>query len=312
VSTSRCTLACDMCPTHSRKVPKDYKYRQTAANDMSLELFKKTLERFPEALSVHIIGAGEPMLNRNFFRMVGHAKKKRGLEVKSFTNGTTIRENMDKILASPLDGLTVSINAHSREEFNRLTGMRPGIFDKIYKDTKELIERKKSKKSPLKVKLSFIIDKVNFKHLDSMVKLLGELKADYAFLCNFLPCPYDELTPQKRVITKNDKEIMKFIRDFRDNLPVHLKEKLSFPRVIDSAMKENKCSIHFDQVRVDGDGKVSSCSMMLLNMKEAGSIDEEDPWNSAHLVRMRKKFLENKDIEEPCFHCPSNKGIEIA
>ena len=76
VATTRCTLSCDMCPTHSRIVPGDYSHNQTVAKDMNFELFKKVIGRFREALSVHIIGAGEPMLNKDFFKMVEYARHK--------------------------------------------------------------------------------------------------------------------------------------------------------------------------------------------------------------------------------------------
>ncbi|MFH1790782.1 MAG: hypothetical protein ABH885_02220, partial [Candidatus Omnitrophota bacterium] len=65
------------------------------------------------------------------------------------------------------------------------------------------------------------------------------------------------------------------------------------------------------QVRVDGHGNVASCSMMLLNMENTGSIDDPDCWNSAFLRDMRERFLTGRDIEELCLYCPSNKGVGL-
>lgn len=311
VGTSRCTLACDMCPTHSPVVPKDYKWRQTVAQDIDFRLFKKTVDLFKEALSVHIIGSGEPLLNKDFFDMVRYASCDRKMEVKTFSNGTTVGDNMERLLHSELDGLTISINGHNGLEFSRMTGMPQETFKKIYDSAKKLIQKKNKAEKKLKVKLSFIIDKINYKFLPDMVRVSQELEADHTFFCNFLPCFYGELVPQKRVIMKSDREIVSFIEDFKRGLPDAAREKLSFPSIIDPEMKGHKCDVHFRQIRIDGDGNVSSCSMMLLNMEEAGNINREDCWNCGFLVKMRERFLEGKDIEELCHYCSDNKGIEV-
>jgi len=311
VSTTKCTLSCSMCPTHSNAVPKDYKWRQTSAKDMGFELFKRTLDLFHEALSVHIIGAGEPMLNKDFFRMVDYASRVRKMEVKTFSNGTTIAGNIENLLGSNLSGITVSLNAHNGEEFSRITGMPGGIYDKIYADTGRLIKERNAKNRNLKVNLSFVIDRENYRFIPEMIGTAERLGADHTFLCNFLPCPYGELTPSRKVITKRDTPIIQFIRKTKNDLPSGARERVSFPRAIDSGMKENKCDMHFNQVRVDGDENVSSCSMMLLNMENTGRIESKDPWNSTFLVNTRAKFLENNGLDELCLYCPSNKGREV-
>lgn len=311
VSTTNCTLACDMCPTHSRIVPGSYKWRQNASKDIDFELFKKVVDMFKEAITVHIIGAGEPMLNKDFFRMVDYASRQKKMEVKSFTNGTIIKENIEHLLNSGLSGLTVSINGHNEKEFSRMTGMPNSLFTKIYQDTRELIRQRNIKNQKLKINFSFIIDKINYKFLPEMVKFSEDLDIDCTFFCGFLPCIYEGLTPKERVIMKTDSEIIKFIKNFKGSSPVHKKHKFSFPLAIDNEMKENNCDVHFKQIRVDGDGNVSSCSMMLLNMEDAGNIRDKDPWNCQFLIDMRKRFLDNLDLEELCYSCPDNKGVEI-
>ena len=310
VATSNCTLSCDMCPTHSRNVPKNYKWRQTAARDMDLALFKRGLDMFPEALEVHIIGSGEPLLNKDFFEMVRYASDKRKMDVKTFSNGTTIRPNIAGILESGLDGITVSINGHTAGEFSRMTGMPPKVFDDIVAGTKELIEAKKKTRPEFRVKLSFIIDKTNYSGMPEMAALALRLGADHVFFCNFLPCLYGDLTPDKRVITTSDRDIVEFIRKTKQSLDPSVRGKFDFPPVIDTSSAENRCRCHFEQVRFDGEGNVSSCSMMLLNMEGSGHIDAPDCWNSIFLQEMRGKFITGDGIEELCLYCPGNKGVE--
>ncbi|MFC1577282.1 hypothetical protein ACFL3N_02970, partial [Candidatus Omnitrophota bacterium] len=45
VATGRCTLACDMCPTHSRLVPQDYEHTQKTKADMDFAMFKEVIDR---------------------------------------------------------------------------------------------------------------------------------------------------------------------------------------------------------------------------------------------------------------------------
>ncbi|MFH1791210.1 MAG: radical SAM protein, partial [Candidatus Omnitrophota bacterium] len=248
VATTKCTLSCDMCPTHSKAVPAGYRWRQTGTRDMDFALFKKAVDLFREALSVHIIGSGEPLLNLDFYRMVEYASRERRMETKTFSNGTTIGENTERLLTSRLDGITVSVNGHNAGEFTRLTGMDGGVFEKICRDTKTLAAEKKRRKRPLSVKLSFIVDRENFKAVPQMVELAQEIGADRVFLCNFLPCPYGDLTPRKRVINFDDDEIASFLREYSRGMPRHLRGKIEFPALINSRMAENKCDVHFRQV----------------------------------------------------------------
>lgn len=311
VGTTKCTLNCIMCPTHSDVVPKDYKWRQTTAKDITFELFKKAVDRYKEAMSVHIIGSGEPMLNKDFFRMVDYAKNARKMEVKTFSNGTTIKENADKILKSGLDSLTVSVNSSNAADYKRITAMPEDIFSKIMEDTRDFIDRKIKLKSKLQVKLSFIIDRDNYELIPEMLKTASGMKADHVFLCNFLPTFCGNLHPDKRVIKVKDKEIADFIKSCKTRIPDNLKGKVDFPKLIDEHMPVNKCRVHFEQIRIDGDGNVSSCSMMLLNMENTGRFEDEDCWNSGYLVEARKNMLENKVAEELCRYCPDNKGVEV-
>jgi len=279
---------------------------------MTLDLFKDTVDRFREALGVQILGSGEPVLNKDFFNMVEYAKKERRMEVKSFTNGTTIREYMGRILASSLDGLTVSVNSHDASDYARLTGMPPETHAQIIRDTKMLIDEVKKTGKALSVKISFIIDRENYRSMPKMISLARELGPDHTFLCNFLPTPYKGLTPKERVITVDDKPIADLISKAMAGLSGIERKKFSFPVLIDPALAENRCATHFKQLRVDGDGNASSCSMMLLNMQGASSLKDEDIWNGPFFMAMREKFMRGGALEEVCYYCPDNKGVPIA
>ena len=311
VGTTRCTLSCDMCPTHSGRVPEDYPHKQKNVKDIDFEMFKDIINRFKNALTVHIIGSGEPLLNKDFFRMVEYAAGKK-MAVKTFSNGTTIKNNIDIILNSRLDGITVSLNGHDPKEFKRMTGMDEKIYSEIYDMTRILVDKKKKRNPRLKVKLSFIIDKRNYKYIPEMVDTGIKLGADHIFFCNFLAAPYNGLSADERALTA-DARLMDELGAIFRKYPPEVRKRLTPPVLIDKSMERNNCQSHFSQIRFDGDGNVSSCSMMLLNMSGNGNYKDAGVWNNNFFVDMRKRFLSDNAglIPEPCVVCPDNKGVKV-
>lgn len=311
VATGRCTLSCDMCPTHSGRVPSDYAHAQQAIKDMSLERFKEIIDRFKNAATVHIIGSGEPLLNKDFFKMVDYAAGKK-MTVKTFSNGTMIRENIDNILNSGLDGITISINGHNAEEFSRMTGIKAEVYDEIYEAVRALVTEKKRRGSGVKIKLSYIIDKRNYRFIPDMAAVSLALGVDHSFFCNFLPAPYDGLRAEERLLTADEK-VAGDISAIFTAYPPAIRKKFTPPLLVNAGMVKNNCETHFSQIRFDGAGNVSSCSMMLLNMSGHGHYKDQDVWNNAFFRDMRKRFLSDESylIPDPCKVCPDNKGVRI-
>ena len=311
VATTRCTLSCDMCPTHSQIASGDYKHAQKNIKDMDLAMFKEMIDRFDKAITVHIIGSGEPLLNKDFFEMVEYAAKKR-MVVKTFSNGTTIERNIDRLLASKLDGITISLNGQNAGEFKRMTGMPQEMYKKIYDATRRLIEKRNRAGSKLKVKLSFIIDRHNYRSIPEMIDVGLKLGADHIFLCNFLHSPYDGFRAHERVLMAEEKALRE-LKAIIGKYPPAISKKVTWPVPVDPDQRGNRCAAHFSQVRFDGDGNVSSCSMMLLNMTGHGHYKEKNVWNNEYFRKMRKAFLSAGDeaIEDPCKACPDNKGVTI-
>jgi MoaA/NifB/PqqE/SkfB family radical SAM enzyme len=276
---------------------------------MTLEMFRRIIDRYYNAIAVQIIGSGEPMLNKDFFGMVDYAVSRK-MTVKTFSNGTTVAANIDAILASGLQGITVSLNGHNAQEFKRMTGMPEKTYYDVYDATKRLIQERNRKSSPVRVKLSYIIDKQNYIFMPEMAKVSAELGADFTFFCNFLACPYEGFTADERSLETGEaitKEIQGFIR----SLPLSQRRKFDFPQLIDRNAKRFSCRSHFSQIRFDGAGNVSSCSMMLLDMGKKGNFMDPDAWNNEFFRSMRRGFLsgERSALHDPCLWCPDNVGV---
>jgi MoaA/NifB/PqqE/SkfB family radical SAM enzyme len=309
VATTRCTLCCDMCPTHSRLVPRSYAHAQRSTKDMDLGMFREIIDRFSAAMNVQIIGSGEPLLNKDFFRMADYAAL-RGMTVKTFSNGTTIADNMAAILASRLDGITISINGHDAAEFTRMTGMDGAIYGEIRRSAGRLVEERDRARSKVKVKLSFIIDNHNYSKIPKMVETSLALGVDHTFFCNFLPCPSGGLTAGERVLMSGSR-VRAELAAMMARYPASVRRKFTMPLLVDEGAAANRCRSHFSQIRFDGDGNVSSCSMMLLNMEGNGHYRDAELWNNDFFRRMRRTFISGDErlLPEPCRVCPDNKGV---
>lgn len=308
VSTGRCNLKCDMCPTHSKVIPDDYPWVQNPTSDISLETFKKFAARFPEATTVSIIGQGEPILNKEFFEIIAHADSV-GMKVKSFSNGTTLKTFIDRILKSPLDTITISINGHDAEEYTRMTGEHPRHFETIKSNIKALTAERDRRAAPLTIHGHFIVDRINYMHTPKMAALGRELGVDAIYFVNFLPTPYDGFRLPERTITTDDHDIIRFLDE---QFPPSVRRFAVLPTLLDVHSEKKNCHCHWSQARINGNGEVSSCSMMLLNMKDHPTIDEPDLWNGEWFQSMRKKFTSpsKADLESPCNNCTDNFGVD--
>ena len=104
--TTRCNFACWYCVG-----------RSMSQVDLSAADFERVLDNFPTLEVVAIVGEGEPILNKQFFRMVQLAKA-RGLRVLSLSNGSTFSASVvQKICEAGIDYIGISIDSTRPEVF---------------------------------------------------------------------------------------------------------------------------------------------------------------------------------------------------
>lgn len=99
--TNACNLSCTMCPVNT-----------TMARDkrmMSFDLFRKILDENPDLEFVLPFQWGEPLLHKDFYRMVAYARA-RGIRVMATTNGTFIEneDDAERLATCGLDRVTFS------------------------------------------------------------------------------------------------------------------------------------------------------------------------------------------------------------
>jgi MoaA/NifB/PqqE/SkfB family radical SAM enzyme len=291
-----------MCQTHSPEIP-DHEYRHEFTQDVSFDLFKKLANKFKAAIQIQFIGTGEPLLNKDLFRMIEYANRKK-FEICVVTNGLLVEHYLYEIIHAPIDTFIVSINGHTEEEFNRMTGMSTKIWQKICEGANEIGRNEKRKFS---FGLSFITDKTNVKYIQDMINFGARFKVKNLMFANFLPSNIKGFTTEERTI---------FLEDFN---PFEAKKRLTvpkgisvtLPRPIDKTRTMKVCREFFRLLRIDGGGNVGGCGRQLLSLALNGHFADPDVWNNDYFRNMRSKFLqEGLELPDPCKSCFSNSPHE--
>lgn len=304
--TDRCNFHCDMCPTHSRKVPTSYPHCHRVASDMSLDLFRFIVDRYPNAVRLWLVGTGEPLLNPNLFDLVREAAKRR-MVVSTISNGYAIDDYITEILSSSLDQLCISLDGHTGEEFHRMTGNPERYHSRILRNVEALVGARRKKNAMPRIEVSFIIDSRNYRYMKDMINVGENLGADSVLFLSFQPNPFPGFTPEERCIYADDSAVCEELaslmsKKYRCDVtwPFLLKRQGDGITV---------CRWPFSMFQVDGDGCIGGCGMGMLNMHDNGRVYEKDPWNNEYFRDLRRRHLQN-DLFWPCKFCVESVGLE--
>ena len=104
--TTRCNFNCWYCVG-----------RHMEQKDITVEDFGRVLDNFPTIKTVALVGEGEPLMHKQFFKMVRMAVD-RGIRVVSLSNGSTFSSsNVKKICEAGITYISVSIDSFDAATF---------------------------------------------------------------------------------------------------------------------------------------------------------------------------------------------------
>lgn len=165
--TNVCNLRCPLCPTSKMKRQKGF---------LSLENFKKIIESIPGLKSISMNFSGEPLLNKNIFKMVKYAEQK-GIRTLISTNTVFLDKFKNEALDSGLSSLIVCLDGATKETHERY---RVGSdFESVKNNIKDFCQEKKKRKlKKPQVTLQFLVLKQNEGEIPKMIELAKELGVD--------------------------------------------------------------------------------------------------------------------------------------
>jgi radical SAM protein with 4Fe4S-binding SPASM domain len=167
--TNVCDMACIHCAHPVMKKAPGYR-----AVYMAPELHTRIVEetkRFADQLWVFRYAAdGESLLHPRFLDMVEEAKAAGIRPVNLTTNAMSLTdEKMRRLLLAPIDVIDVSLDAFSKEAYERIR--KRGKFDVVTANLRRLVELRNALGSPTKIMTSIIKQK----------EALGEVEAFKAY-----------------------------------------------------------------------------------------------------------------------------------
>jgi len=145
-TTAKCNLYCPMCPRESHKQPKA---------DMSDAVFERlTRESGSTAEHMMLIGLGEPFMDPHIFERIELCHQ-HSISTLLSTNGTFLDERITgRLLASPLEQITLSFDGATRESFEFY---RKGArFDKVRDNFVRFARMKRERGSRMQVVVQMV------------------------------------------------------------------------------------------------------------------------------------------------------------
>lgn len=140
-----CNFKCFYC-AHGKNQNSDCK---RAPEVMKFDVLKKCIDFLKQEgvylKNINLCGLGEPLLNKEFCKMVRYIKEQNVTEcVETITNGSVLtKEYCDNIIASKLDKIRISLQGLSEEDYFTTSGITMD-YHKFYEQIQYLYKNKKN------------------------------------------------------------------------------------------------------------------------------------------------------------------------
>lgn len=265
--TSRCNLACVMCP--NKDLP------QAQKGFMDFGLFQKIIdEARGSVFDVHLMHRGESLLHPDFFRMVRYAHDA-GLVTRFHTNGTLLDEDKSRRLVdSGLDQFAFSFDGFDKENYEKIRVK--GRFDQTVANIIRFLEIKKELGSK---KPYTVLELIDFPEVFRSAGRRGQKE----FLARFRGLPLDEVKVKKP-------------HNWAGDAGRPPRRKRYAP-----------CTFLWQALVVFWDGSVLPCPQDFFGCSELGNVKRaglSEIWNGERMISLRRKILA-KDFEglPTCAQC---------
>ncbi len=163
--TTRCNYTCGFCVGRTM--------RQT---DLPLAISDAIFRAFPTLQAVELQGEGEPLLNRNFFRIAEGAAGA-DAAISMITNGSLLsEERVGRILSLPIERVGVSLESPDAARFKAIRG---GAFGKVLEGIARLRDARNAlgRKHPV-IGLNVTVLKSTLSEAEDIIDLYCDLGLD--------------------------------------------------------------------------------------------------------------------------------------
>ncbi|MBN2891814.1 MAG: SPASM domain-containing protein [Bacteroidales bacterium] len=246
-----CNLKCPECPVGLGVL----KRKKGSINE---ELYHEIIDQSAKyLLNLFLYFQGEPFLNKNIFRLIEYADRKK-IFVTTSTNGHFLStDNCLKILNSGIDKLIISLDGTTQDSYSKYR--INGNIDVVLEGIRNLVSIRKEKKS-LKpyIELQFLVLKTNEHQIHEVKRLAKSLKVDKL---SFKSAQIYDFENDNQFIPENPK----YSRYKKSNEKWILKNKI-----------KNRCWRLWNSVVITWDGNILPCCFDKDAEYSFGNIRDSD------------------------------------
>jgi MoaA/NifB/PqqE/SkfB family radical SAM enzyme len=162
-----CNLSCPACSAPQRYITRERRM-------MSFEEFKTIVDKVKKYVcSIELFFCGEPLLNRDIFKMISYARRNK-LRVTVSTNGTLLHLYAREIVDSGLNRLHVSFHGPTKDSLEKF--MAGAKFEDIIKGISLLVKTKRElgKRWPI-IELGMVVTRYNEDKIEMFMNLAKTL-----------------------------------------------------------------------------------------------------------------------------------------
>jgi MoaA/NifB/PqqE/SkfB family radical SAM enzyme len=298
--TIYCNLECVMCvnPSNGRK-----------KRHMALSEFKRAVDSMPHLKKISLVGAGEPLMNPEFFEMIAYAKS-RGILIGFATNGMLLNEmNSKKIFDSRVDWLNISIDSSDKMRYEAI---RKGAkFDLLTKNLERFIEMKDRASIP-EVSVWFVMMSENLEDLPDVIKFSKSIGVDKVSVQ--LEHNWSNNKIKSRMVDRYSEVFYARVKTvLKKAVDVAVKSGVYFSFVNMPDPKSSRaCKWPWKSCYITAEGFVTPCCLQGSdpNIINFGNIFVEDfsaIWNNSAYQNFRKA-LRSKELPSICVDCTAYSG----
>lgn len=288
-SGNLCNLRCPLCPTGQQD-------KSAKKGFLSFDVFQKIIDEIGKNLTmIRLYNWGEPLLNKDFLRMVHYAKD-RDIDLKISTNlsmnteDSTIRE----LLKARLEKIYISCNGASSATY--LKYHIGGDFELVMNNMKRLVHMRKAIPG-CRTRLVWLFHV--FRHNEHEIDIARELARKIGITIKI-----SRMRPDMgREVFETTQKALERDKEWIPDNPLY---------TVASTKRQKRigCILPWTETMINWDGSVLPCCAVYSEKYAFGNILENsfaEIWNNEMYVAARKEILGVKnDTQTICHTCKSS------
>jgi len=288
--TQRCNYRCVMCTPFKEK-----------RRDMTFDEFKRIVDEQIGLIEIKIQGVGEPLLCKDFFKMLEYARKK-WLWVRTTTNGSLLHlnDNYKKLVDSRVHDVNISIDGSDKEIYEAIRV--GGNFETLTRNCK-LINDYNNKVKKTVVRAWVVVQKKNKHQFFDFPRFFADLEFKEMTM-SFAMHNYGRKEENTEATTFGFTD-QDFAKLFKIADEVGIKITFFFHP---SFSAERFCQIPFKRIYVTTDGHILPCCYIAnQEVLDFGHYDDfEEIWFKKY-IGFRKGMKDKSLVPEHCLDCYGGK-----